>query len=143
MHSRPYLVEEDGSARLIKGRHSSYRRMRPEQPARTITTGSSHVGSDYKIHPWENRVLSIRECADLQTVPRFYDWSWAIETRHTYLARQVIGEALPAWFTYLQGRLLRRLLDGEEVPLSEFAPARWMQKPRQEAPEDDAITRPV
>lgn len=140
MHNRPYVVEEDGSARLIKGRHSSYRRMRPEQPARTITTGSSHVGSDYKIHPWENRVLSIRECADLQTVPRFYDWSWAIETRHTYLARQVIGEALPAWFTYLQGRLLRRLLDGEDVPLSEFAPARWMQKPRQEAPDDDAIT---
>ena len=98
--------------------------MRPNEPARTITTASSHVGSDYKIHPWENRVLSIRECADLQTVPRFYDWTWALETSHTYVARKVIGEALPPWFTYLQGKLLRRLLDGEKVPIEAFAPSR-------------------
>jgi len=129
MHNRPYVVE-NGKGRLIKGRrHSSYCRMRPDEPARTITTASSHVGSDYKLHPWENRVLSVRECADLQTVPRFYDWAWAIETTHTYLAREVIGEALPPWFTYLQGRLLRQLLDGSEVPLAAFAPFRWARSP--------------
>ncbi len=139
MHNRPYVVESDGSARLVKGRHSSYRRMRPDQPARTITTGSSHVGSDYKIHPWENRVLSVRECADAQTVPRFYDWSWAIETQHTYLARQVIGEALPPWFTFLQGRLLRRLLDGDQVPLGDVAAARWMQESQPRREESDAV----
>ncbi|MDY7076591.1 MAG: DNA cytosine methyltransferase [Chloroflexota bacterium] len=128
MHNRPYVVEADGTVRLIKGRHSSYRRMRHDEPARTITTASSHVGSDYKVHPWENRVLSIRECADLQTVPRFYDWSWALKTRHTYLARVVIGEALPPWSTYLQGQLLGRLLNGEEVPVEAFAPFRWARE---------------
>jgi DNA (cytosine-5)-methyltransferase 1 len=138
MHSRPYVVEKDGTVRLIRGRHSSYRRMRPNEPARTITTASSHVGSDYKVHPWENRVLSIRECADLQTVPRFYDWSWALETRHTYLARVVIGEALPPWFTYLQGRLLRRLLNGEEVPANAFAHFRWVRKAASESQRDHA-----
>ncbi len=110
MTNRPYVREKDGAFRLIKGFKSSYRRMFPDRPAPTITTASSHLGSDYKIHPWENRVLSIRECADLQTVPRFYDWGWAIRTRHTYLARQVIGEALPPWFTYLHGLTLRDFL---------------------------------
>ena len=39
--------------------------MHPDRPASTVTTNSSHVGSDIKIHPWEHRVMSIRECADL------------------------------------------------------------------------------
>lgn len=116
MRNRPYLREKDGTFRLIKGFKSSYRRMRHDRPAATITTASSHLGSDYKIHPWENRVLSIRECADLQTVPRFYDWQWAIETRHTYVVRQVIGEALPPLFTYLHGQGLCTLLRGEADP---------------------------
>ena len=71
MRNRPY-VERNGQPSLIRGFRSSYRRMSPGRPAYTITTNSSHVGSDFKIHPWENRVLSILECADLQTVPRFY-----------------------------------------------------------------------
>jgi len=122
MRNRPYVRSENGGYRLIRGFKSSYRRMYPDRPAATVTTASSHIGSDYKIHPWENRVLSIRECADLQTVPRFYDWSWAIETSHTYLARQVIGEALPPLFTFLHGRVLRNLLDGLVDP-SRLAPA--------------------
>jgi len=113
MVSRPHVKEEDGTYRLIKGFHSSYRRMASNKPAATIMTNSSHLGSDYKIHPWQNRVLSIRECAELQTVPRYYDWAWAFETKHTYLTRQVIGEALPAWFTYIHGLLLRKILGND------------------------------
>jgi len=119
MRNRPY-VRENGTYRLIKGFDSSYRRMPPSRPAPTVTTASSHLGSDYRIHPWENRVLSIRECADLQTVPRFYSWDWAVSTRHTYLARQVIGEALPPWFSYLHGEILRALLSNH-VPVGELA----------------------
>lgn len=110
MRNRPYVMEHDGTFRLIKGFDSSYRRMYPDRPAATITTSSSHIGSDNKIHPWENRVLSIRECADLQTVPRFYDWSWCLRNDHTYVIRQVIGEALPPWFSYQHGLVLRKLL---------------------------------
>lgn len=120
MRNRPY-VEENGEFRLIKGFNSSYRRMHPDRPAPTVMTNSSHVGSDYKIHPWENRVLSIRECADLQTIPRFYDWSWGLKTRHTYVARGVIGEALPPWFTFLHGGVLFDLLNGIVKP-NELAP---------------------
>ena len=45
MRNRPY-VERNRRPALIKGFDSSYRRMRPERPAYTITTNSSHIGSD-------------------------------------------------------------------------------------------------
>ena len=109
MRNRPY-VERNGKPALIRGFDSSYRRMRPERPAYTITTNSSHIGSDFKIHPWENRVLSILECADLQTIPRFYDWTLARENRTLYLIRNLIGEAFPTYFTYLHGQVLAELL---------------------------------
>lgn len=105
LFNRPY-VSKNGRPRLIKGFKSSYRRMNPGRPSYTITTNSSHIGSDFKIHPWENRVLSILECADLQTVPRFYDWTRAIENRTFYLIRNLIGEAFPPYFTYLHGKVL-------------------------------------
>ncbi len=114
MRNRPYVRDDEtGDFRLIKGFHSSYRRMASNRPAPTITTNSSHIGSDYKIHPWENRVLSARECADLQTVPRFYDWSSALTTGRLYTIRQVVGEAFPPYFTYLHGKVLDMLLRGD------------------------------
>jgi DNA (cytosine-5)-methyltransferase 1 len=120
MHNRPCVVEK-GVARLVKGFKSSYRRMPPDVPAPTVTTNSSHLGSDFKIHPWEHRVLSVLECADLQTVPRWYDWSRAIDTGRRYLIRNVIGEAFPCFFTYLHGRALSRLLSGDEKVFAELA----------------------
>ena len=116
MRNRPY-VERNGQPALIKGFNSSYRRMRPERPAYTITTNSSHIGSDFKIHPWENRVLSILECADLQTIPRFYDWTRARENQTLYLIRNLIGEAFPTYFTYLHGRVLAELLSDTMPPV--------------------------
>ena len=109
MRNRPH-VEKNGRPRLIKGFRSSYRRMRPDRPSYTIPTNSSHVGSDFKIHPWEHRVLSILECADLQTVPRFYDWSRARDGGRRYLIRKLVGEAFPTYFTYLHGRRLYEIL---------------------------------
>ncbi len=113
LRNRPYVLGENGIARLIKGFNSSYRRMPPDRPASTVTTNSSHVGSDYKIHPWENRVLSARECADLQTVPRTFKWGWAFDNDHRYYIRNVIGEALPTYFAYLHGKVLIQLLQGK------------------------------
>lgn len=109
MKNRPYVYVKR-TPRLIAGFASSYRRMRSDEPASTVTTNSSHVGSDFKIHPFENRVLSIQECADLQTVPRAYRWDRAIRDHKTYTIRAVVGEAFPSYFTYLHGTLLSRLL---------------------------------
>lgn len=122
MRNRPYVIQ-DGTPRLVKGFASSYRRMHPDRPAATVTTNSSHIGSDFKIHPWENRVLSILECADLQTIPRFYDWSPALQAGRTYLIRNVVGEAFPTYFTYLHGLVLYSLLSGVPVPTIPLAKA--------------------
>jgi len=112
MVNRPHVVDDDGHVRLIRGFKSSYRRMRPGRPAPTVTTASSHLGSDYKVHPWENRVLSPRECIELQTVPQSYSWEWAASNGYHYLVREVVGEAVPPWFTYRHGRVLKSLLSG-------------------------------
>ena len=112
MRNRPY-VRTGGTVRLVRGFRSSYRRMAADEPARTITTNTSHIGSDFKIHPWEHRVLSALECADLQTVPRFFDWTGALHARprsRRYLVRRLIGEAFPPYFTYLHGHALGGLL---------------------------------
>ena len=122
MRNRPY-VERDGGPSLIKGFKSSYRRMSPNRPSYTITTNSSHVGSDFKIHPWENRVLSILECADLQTVPRFYNWRQATEARTLYLIRNLVGEAFPPYFTYLHGQVLAKLLSHQGTPPDSAVPS--------------------
>lgn len=109
MRNRPYVMR-NGGFRLVRGFHSSYRRMRSDQPAPPVMTSSGRVGSDYKIHPWENRVMSILECSDLQSVPRHFDWSTAIAARRFGLIREVIGEALPPFFTYCHGLVIARLL---------------------------------
>jgi DNA (cytosine-5)-methyltransferase 1 len=113
MVNRPYVKGRNGKTRLVRGFKSSYRRMYPDRPAPTVTTASSHLGSDYKIHPWENRVLSIRECVELQTIPKAYSWEWALKNGHHYLIREVVGEAIPPWFSYLHGQVLEELLGGK------------------------------
>lgn len=110
MTNRPYVKARNGRFRLIRGFHSSYRRMKSSSPAPTITTNSSHVGADFKIHPYEHRVLSALECADLQTVPRIFDWSVAIDAGKKYSIRNVVGEAFPPYFTMLHGNHLQALL---------------------------------
>lgn len=122
MKNRP-VVEQDEGARIITGFHSSYRRMEADRPACTITTNTNHIGSDFKIHPWENRVLSILECADLQTVPRFFDWDLAFKAKKIQLIRELVGEAFPTYFTFLHGQVLKALLSGE-VPSDTFLASR-------------------
>ena len=60
-------------------------------------------------------MLSARECGDLQTVPRWYAWNKALEQKQRYLIRNLIGEALPPYFTYLHGKTLAALLQSEKV----------------------------
>lgn len=111
---RPVIREHDGSYRLVKGfRRTSYSRMPPGKPAATVTTASGHVGSDLTIHPFENRVLSIRECAYLQTFPDSFEWGDALERWGATNVRAMIGEAVPPRFTELHGHAVRQALDDD------------------------------
>jgi DNA (cytosine-5)-methyltransferase 1 len=112
---RPIVIDqESGAPRLIAGfRASSYARLHPERPASTITTASGNVGSDRTIHPSEHRVLSVLECATLQTFPRDFRWGDAVgRRRHTKL-REMIGEAVPPLFTRKHGRVIAAALRGK------------------------------
>jgi DNA (cytosine-5)-methyltransferase 1 len=116
---RPVVKEKDGSYRLVKGFHnSSYRRMHSDEPASTITTASGHIGSDFTIHPYENRLLSPLECALLQAFPRNFKWGNSLERWGTSNVRAMIGEAVPPQFTKLHGEVLMALLrDDWSLPL--------------------------
>jgi len=110
---RPVIKAKNGRYRLIHGfKSSSYTRMKPDQPAATITTASGHLGSHRTIHPFENRLLSPQECANLQTFPLNFDWGEALaKWGHTNI-RSMIGEAVPPLFTKQHGQVLQKLLNG-------------------------------
>jgi DNA (cytosine-5)-methyltransferase 1 len=108
---RPVICDDNGAWRLIRGfQTSSYMRMRPDQPASTVTTASGHIGSHRTIHPSQNRLLSVLECAYLQTFPRDFKWGTALERWGATNVRAMIGEAVPPKFTHQHGRVLMQLL---------------------------------
>lgn len=125
---RPVIVDKTGTVRLIRGFPSSYRRMYPNKPASTITTASGHVGSDYTIHPTENRLLSPLECALLQTIPRTFNWGETLSMHGHTLLREMIGEAVPPAFTSLHGKVLWSLLtSSREARRAEMTDPRFRQ----------------
>lgn len=117
---RPIVQEADGTYRLVKGFGTSYRRMHSNRPSATITTASGHVGSDYTIHPTQNRVLSIIECALLQTFPDDFKWGEALQKFGFMNVREMIGEAVPPAFTKQHGDVLYGILHQEwaRAPIS-------------------------
>lgn len=94
---RPSLVDKKtGIRRLLKGFHSAYRRMKWDEPAPTITQNFIYEASDNKVHPSQNRVLSIYEALVIQTVADYnYDFSIDGETITPAMFAQVLGESVP------------------------------------------------
>jgi DNA (cytosine-5)-methyltransferase 1 len=95
---RPVVREKDGSLRLLKGFHSAYRRMRYDEPSRTLTQNFIYEASDNKIHPDQNRVLSVLEALIIQTIDR-YGYSFTIDGKGIGTAKiaEVIGESVPPY----------------------------------------------
>ncbi len=100
-------VRGNGTCRLLRGFRTSYRRMRWDRPAGTLTMNSGVISSDLKGHPDQNRVLSLREILILSTVDhpnwkRRYRFDGVPFGRSApgldfspRLVRQVIGESIP------------------------------------------------
>ena len=94
---RPSLVEKStGERRLIRGFHSAYRRMEWDKPSRALTSNFPFEASDNKIHPSQNRVLSIFEALVIQTVAD-YEYSWVVGRKDASktLIAHAIGESVP------------------------------------------------
>jgi len=94
---RPHVVE-NGSPRLLRGFHSAYRRMVWDEPARTLTQNFIYEASDNKVHPSQNRVLSVYEAMIVQTIDR-YRYVFSLNGVELSAARiaEVIGESVPPY----------------------------------------------
>jgi DNA (cytosine-5)-methyltransferase 1 len=111
---RPHVVE-NGVPRSIKGFKTSYKRMVPDQLAVTVTTNSNSFSSDSKIHPYQNRVLSVREVGLLQAIPYSFVWPVEQQFKKKCLIREMIGEAVPPIITFQFGILISKILESTQL----------------------------
>lgn len=98
---RPTMIDKQtGKRRLIKGFHSAYRRMVWDKPSNTLTMNFQFEASDNKIHPDQNRVLSIYEALKIQTIS---DYEYIFELNGKSISRsmfaEIIGESVPPKLT--------------------------------------------
>lgn len=94
---RPTMIDKaTGERRMIKGFDSAYRRMSWDSPSPTLTQLFQSEASDKKIHPSQNRTLSIYEGLCIQTIAD-YQYSLCIGGSPISLNTccQVIGESVP------------------------------------------------
>jgi len=90
-------VEKDGIRVLMKGYTSAYKRMSFDRPASALTRNLSYACSDNKLHPSQNRVLSLLEAFKIHTIDQFdYSWKRADGRKvSNKTIREIIGESIP------------------------------------------------
>jgi DNA (cytosine-5)-methyltransferase 1 len=116
---RPYTIQKNGIKRIMAGYTSAYKRMSWSLPAPTLTTNLSYPSSDHKLHPEQNRVLSLYEAFLLHTLDEFnYKWCFQNEEQAPdTLIAEVIGESIPPKAIYLIIRHLLEILGSYEIKL--------------------------
>lgn len=94
--------------------HSIYGRMWWNEPAPTMTTLCNGIGNGRFGHPEQDRAITLREAALLQTFPRWYDF-WPRDTKLNVTAvARMIGNAVPPALARALGvTLLRHVRDYE------------------------------
>lgn len=90
------------------GFNDVYGRLRWDDVSSTITGGCLNPSKGRFLHPSENRCITAREAALLQTFPK--DYKFPVDIPKSSLAL-MIGNALPPAFCYYQSNYLRQFLD--------------------------------
>jgi DNA (cytosine-5)-methyltransferase 1 len=129
-------VERDGRRELMRGYTSAYKRMSYDRPASALTRNLSYACSDNKLHPEQNRVLSLREAFRIHTVDRYvYRWERPDGKKPSdKTVREVIGESIPP--AGLQA-IIDHLVDiyrGRESKQAMFGPLFHPRSPPSENP---------
>lgn len=75
---------------LTSGFHNTYCRLWSNRPAPAVTSSAGRISSGRNAHPFDDRALTPREAARLQTFPD--DYKWEAERWPVY---QQIGNAVP------------------------------------------------
>lgn len=94
---RPYTIDKaTGKKRIMKGFVSAYKRMSWDKPASTLTQNFQYACSDNKLHPSQDRVLSLYEGMIIQTITQ-YPYSFVLDGKQVNdgLIRDTIGESVP------------------------------------------------
>lgn len=112
---RSYRRVMDGTPTESRGgAPSGLKRLIAHEPSLTITSGSP---SEF-IHPTENRPLTLRECARLQSFPDWYEFQGS----PTSIATQ-IGNAIPPMFMEILATHIQKLATWRQV---ENSKGRWL-----------------
>lgn len=90
-------------------RTTYYGRLRYDQPSYTISTYFNRPGNGTNIHPWENRTLSCREAARLQSFPDSF-----VFVGTDAVVRTQIGNAVPPLLGYSIGQAIKKKM-GDNV----------------------------
>lgn len=98
-------------------RTTYYGRLRPDQPSYTISTYYNRPGNGTHIHPTEDRTLTSREAARLQSFPDNYKF-----TGSQGAIRTQIGNAVPPLLAYSIGKELLKI-DGNKTCVDVFCGA--------------------
>ena len=117
-------VERDGKRELMRGYTSAYKRMSYNRPASALTRNLSYACSDNKLHPEQNRVLSLCEAFRIHSLDR-YDYAWQrADSRKVSdkTIREVIGESIPPAGLQAIVDHLVAVLAGEKSSLEELGP---------------------
>jgi DNA (cytosine-5)-methyltransferase 1 len=99
--------------RSCDGFRDVYGRMSWDTVAPTITGGCINPSKGRFLHPEEDRAITLREAALLQTFPMHHYFSLA---RGKYAAAELIGNALPPRLVALQASVVREHLDRSGRP---------------------------
>lgn len=99
--------------RRLEGWFDVYGRMAWDQPAPTITSGCINPSKGRFLHPEENRAITLREAALLQSFPGDYRLPL---TRGKYRAADLIGNALPPRFVASHAAQLAAHLRSSAAP---------------------------
>lgn len=86
---------------------SVYGRLRPDKPSPTITTQFHGFGSGRFGHPFQDRAITPREAALLQTFPRNYRFVEPGKSVHIGTLARLIGNAVPVLLAKAIGRAIR------------------------------------
>lgn len=83
-----------------------YARMRWDKPSPTMTTQCFGYGNGRFGHPDQNRAISLREAAMLQTFPKSYKFIAPKEKLHITVVGKMIGNAVPVGLGKVIGKSL-------------------------------------
>ena len=104
----PLEVQKESMGRAfyaLGGRSGYWRRLSFDNPSPTILTEPQNASTSL-CHPTEDRPLSVRECARVQTFPD--DWMFVGKTLEQY---RLVGNAVPVQLAASVAASIKRMLD--------------------------------